>query len=141
MFFENTKVNEWRILCKATDLYNEYKVNPRTTTFNANEVAALSSSWTSPPFGSVKVNIDGVNGRHAIAAGVVIRDEPGNVVACQGFYEGDWGGSEQQQALEAEVQAFLKGFQLVKPLNLFEVILKGESRSMVDLIKLTSYGI
>ncbi|OVA00921.1 Reverse transcriptase zinc-binding domain [Macleaya cordata] len=116
--FDKTKVQVFNVIQATVSSYNFYNIpfdpggdvliNDSSTAFSSN----TSAGWKAPDVGFVKINVDGALKANAIAAGVILRDHMGDVLACQTIFDGNWAGKDG--AIEAEARAFLKGIELAR---------------------------
>ncbi|OVA06936.1 hypothetical protein BVC80_1731g7 [Macleaya cordata] len=120
--FDKKKINAHIFITSAQAMFNEHNSHNREINTSTPTTTQLHQCWMPPPIGSIKVNFDGATGTNAIAAGVVIRNTTGMVLACQNIFDGNHLGEDK--ALEAEARACLKGIELARALNLSSIILE-----------------
>ncbi|OVA19582.1 hypothetical protein BVC80_8589g4 [Macleaya cordata] len=93
---------------------------------------AHTIKWHPPDRGKLKINVDGATGSKIIAAGVVVRDSEGSVLACYTFFDSNWEGVNAAQ--EAESQAFLKGLEVAQNFQGRSITIEGDSKEVVSYI-------
>ncbi|OVA19136.1 Reverse transcriptase zinc-binding domain [Macleaya cordata] len=132
VIFEKKVVNIQVIITSAQAMFNEHGYCTLSNSYSISPKANSHQRWIPPPVGSIKVNFDGATKDNTIAAGIVIRNSEGSVLACQNFYDGNHMGEDK--ALEAEARACLKGIELAKYLSSNSIILEGDSLILVNIL-------
>ncbi|OVA10898.1 hypothetical protein BVC80_8879g43 [Macleaya cordata] len=131
--FLKKKINAHIFITSAQAMFNEHNSRNREINTSTPSTIQLHQRWIPPPIGSIKVNFDGATGINAIAAGVVIQNNVGMVLACQNIFEGNHLGEDK--AIEAEARACLKGIELARTLNSSLIILEGDSQTLINILK------
>ncbi|OVA03860.1 Reverse transcriptase zinc-binding domain [Macleaya cordata] len=138
VIFDQLPVRAEDVIRTAVHLYSEHN-----TTYSFSSSASSSNglspsiqhgtaAWIPPPYGMLKVNVDGAHSGNNIAAGIIIRDYRGSFIAGNCFFDGQWTGIDG--ALEAEARAFLKGLELARDLRFHTVTLEGDSQMIVSYL-------
>ncbi|OVA12590.1 Reverse transcriptase zinc-binding domain [Macleaya cordata] len=132
VIFEKKVVNIQVIITSAQAMFNEHGYCTLSNSYSISPKANSHQRWIPPPVGSIKINFDGATKDNTIAAGIVIRNSEGSVLACQNFYDGNHMGEDK--ALEAEARACLKGIELAKYLSSNSIILEGDSLKLINIL-------
>ncbi|OVA12981.1 hypothetical protein BVC80_1157g19 [Macleaya cordata] len=87
------------------------------------------SSWTTPPEGFIKINVDGAVGHTGIASSTIVRDHVDHFQGCITHC------SVSTLLFEAKAIVFALGVELAATLNIQHCIIEGDAQSIITYIE------
>ncbi|OVA02096.1 hypothetical protein BVC80_1261g12 [Macleaya cordata] len=99
-------------------------------TRNGNSISRIFH-WEPPDIGGYKINMEGATS-HSTFAAAVVRNSNGEIIACQSWFSAQ--PVSFGLSIEAEIRAFLVGFEVAELLHLTGFQIEGDASLVVDFI-------